>query len=426
MVRIAVMLVSLAALPLAQTPANLPHTVLTRTTGPVQSRLVAVDPVTGTATTLPAFTSSALAPLALAQDPFDGAWFVALDTGAGTSRVVRLVVNATAIDEYAMATFPGVVTALEVAGERLLVGVGGPAGGVHVMPRRGGVASLVFAQPNLAAMQALTDSVVTLAWNGIAGSPAVQSGTLMVDVDIPAILFGPFFFPPPAAAITGVHELPTAVPRQLISFADGTFAMFAGLLGQPLQPLATSPAIPNGGAVALHPAGQYAVDGLGVGGPAFPFLYRIEPFSGSVTVVSATLPGAPVDAIFGATTVAHVRFFGSACGPVSLAAMTSGLPQLGTTMAFGVVGPPNTLVVTALGLDDFAGALPLPMFGGCLLQAMPEVVLAHITAGNGTAWQPLVVPNATTLLGLPVFAQWAHVAPAVISVSESTAARVGW
>ncbi|MBL8753339.1 MAG: hypothetical protein JNK15_08570 [Planctomycetes bacterium] len=411
----------------AQVAATLPHTVLVRMPAPVQSALAAVDPTTGVVSPLPTFASANLPPLALAQDPFDGALLVALDGGSGGSLVVRLVPNGGAYAEFVLGSYPAPVVALAVAGDQLLVGLGGPGGGVFAQPRRGGSGAMLLPQPNLAALHVSSPSTVTLAWHGVAGTGSASAGTATVDLATATAVWGPFAFPPTATAITGVVDLPTAVPRQLLAFADGSYALFTGILSQPPVPVATTPPLPNGGAAALRPAGATSIEGVAVGGVAFPFLYTIDAWTGQVVVRSGPLPGDPVDVAYGLSAQAHVLGFGVGCGPVPLAHGVSGLPQLGSTFAFDVVAPPQTVVFLAAGLDDFAnGTLPGPLPGGCLLHVAPDVVLALVTDVLGTAVQPLAVPNLTNLLGVAVFTQWAHLSGTGFSLSAAFASRVGW
>jgi hypothetical protein len=394
---------------------------------PLQSNLVAVDPVTGVVSPLPTFASANLPPLALAQDPFDGALLVALDGGSGGSVVVRLVPSGGGFAEFVLGSYPAPVVALAVAGDLLLVGLGGPGGGVFAQPRRGGPGSMLLPQPNLAAMHVQSPFLVTLAWNGVAGTWANASGTATIDLATGTPLWGPFTFAPTAAVITGVLDLPTALPRQLLAFADGSYARFTGMLSQPPVPVPTTPALPNGGAAALQPVAPTSIEGVAVGGVAFPYLYTLDAWTGQVVVRSGPLPGDPVDVVHGLPAHAHVLPFGSACGPVGLAHAIAGLPQLGSTFVFDVVAPPQSLVVLAAGLDDFAaGTLPTLLPGGCPLHVAPDVVLAHVTDALGMAVQPLAVPNQPNLIGVAVFTQWAHLSGAGLSLSAAFASRIGW
>ena len=412
----------------AAAQATFPHVVLTDLGGPgARAQLVAVDAVSGAATALPGFASDALRPLAVALDPYDGDLLVALDAGLGQSRIVRLVDLGSAFAELPIANVPGPVVQLQVAGNRLFAAVDGPGGGVYRMPRRGGAASPALAWPDLTAMQFFIPSAdfAVLAWTGRPGTAQPDSGTGVYDFVGGAFTLGPFSFPNPTGrATTGVVDLPTAIPRQVLAFDDGTFALFAGLLGTPPMPIATSLPIPAGGAVAMHAAGGYSIVPFVLGGAPYPFLYSVDAFSGAVTLASAALPGAPIDFAFALDGDAHSLGLAEPCGTAMLGHSWTGAPQLGTTLTSTVVGPANSLVLLAGGLDDFAfGALPATLPGGCALDVAPEVVLAFVTTASGVANHLLPIPATPSLLGTAVFLQWVGYDPAGLSTS---AAAVHW
>lgn len=407
-----------------------PHVVLTELPGGApRAQLVAVDPATGAPTALGGFASDALLPLAVAFDPYDRDLLVALATGAGQSAIVRLDAVGSAFAEFPIATVPGPVVDLTVLGGDLLIAVDAPGGGLYRVPRRGGAPALALAWPNLTALQAYgpAGSVVMLAWTGRPGTAQPLSGTGLYDVAAGAFVFGPDAFPNPTGrATTGVVDLPTAIPRQVLAFDDGTFALFAGLIGPGLMPIATTPPVPPGGAVAMHSAGAFSFIPMGLGGAAHPFLYELDPFTGAVVPRSAALPGVPVDFAPGLDRAAISHGYGAACGPVALAHSWSGLPQLGTTLVDAVQGPPNALVLLAGGLDDFAfGLLPAPLPGGCPLEVLPDVVLAFVTSPAGFASQVISIPATPSLVGTTAFLQWVHYDPAGLSTSAAAAHRVG-
>lgn len=422
-----VVLVTAAAV--AQSP-TFPHIVLTQLTGaPVAAQLVEVDPVLGTVQPLGGFPSNTLPPLALAVDPYDGALLVALDQGAGTSSIVRLQRVGSGLVELPVAQVNGRVTELSVFDQDLFAAVDDATGGLYRMPRRGGAATNVFPIVNLTAMHGYAPSAnfVMLAWTGRPGTPSIDSGTALLDLATSTFVFGPDSFANPnGLEVTGVVDLPTAVPRQLLCFTDGSFALFAGLISPTPQPVPTTPPIPAGGAVAMHPAGPYSVSPIALGGSAFPFLYSVEAFSGTVTVLSAALPGAPVDFAYGLPTFAHSETFGDACGATALAQGWTGLPQLGTTLGLQVQGPPNSLVILVAGLDDFAfGVLPAPLPGSCLLETSPDFLQAHVSNVAGAAVQPLQIPASPSFVGTVVFTQWAAIDLFGFSVSSAVAHWVG-
>lgn len=405
-----------------------PHIVLTRLAGAPASLLAEVDPVTGAVQPLPAFASHGLPPLAVAIDPFDGDLLVALDAGGGSSLIVRLVRVAGAFAELPIAVLPGRVVDLAVLGDDLFAASDAPGGGVYRMPRRGGAPALALPQDNLTAMQALPgwSTAIAVAWTGRPGTAVVDSGTGVFDVANGSFALGPDSFPNPnGLETTGLVDLPTAIPRQLLSFADGSFALFAPFIAPALQPVTTSVGIPPGGAAAMHTEGPYSVQPLALGGAPLPFLYAVDAFSGAVTLRSQALPGAPVDFATGLDVASHSEAFGGACGPVALALSWSGAPQPAASVTTDVAGPPNEPVLLAGGLDDFAfGALPAALPGGCLVEVLPEVVLLHLTGPSGAASNTLAIPPATPI-GTTVFLQWVHFGAAGFSTSAAVVHRVG-
>jgi len=107
--RVLVLVVLAAA---ARAQVRYPDVVLTRLTGTPACQLLEVDPILGTVTALPRFASDALPPLAVAQDPYDRAFYVALDLGAAGSARVRLdrggpAVRTVAIDNLTALTCTG-------------------------------------------------------------------------------------------------------------------------------------------------------------------------------------------------------------------------------------------------------------------------------------------------------------------------------
>lgn len=420
----------LLAAGLSAQASSLPHVVLTELSGGnPAAQLVEVDPVSGAITALPRFPSDTMPPLAVVFDAVDGATLVALDQGGGQSRIVRLDRIGAVFAEHHVATLTGRVAQLLVAGGDLVAAVDAPGGGLYRMPRRGGPATQVLQQDNVTAAHNhfSAGSSVQVAWTGRAGTPVTSSGTGLYDIGAQQWIIGPHSFANPnALEITGVIDMVTAVPRQLLSFSDGSFAMIAGLIGPGLQPVPTSPPIPAGGAVAMHAVTPYSVAAGGLGGSVHPFVYDLDPFSGTVVPISVALPGEPVDFAFGVSLGAHIEYFGSECGAVSLSQWSSGFPQLGSSFTVGVTGPASTPVFLAGGLDDFAaGAFPAVLPGGCLLEASPDVALFAFTAANGTASHAFNLPAAPVWAGTVLFFQWVHFDVSGLSTSNAAAFWVG-
>jgi hypothetical protein len=296
------------------------------------------------------------------------------------------------------------------------------------MPRRGGPASIVVAQANVTALQGFGPygNIVMLAWTGRPGTAAVDSGVAFVDPTTGATLFGPLTFSNPTGLeVTGAFDLPTGVPRQLLSFADGTFALFAGLIGPP-QPVVTSPVIPPGGAVAMRQIGGNGQAPMMLGGASYPHLYDVDPWLGFVTPRSVALPGSPVDFASGLEQGPQGLQFGQRCGATALFGSWSGIPQPGNTFTITVLGPPNDHAVLVIGLTDFAfGAFPFALPGGCPLEVSPDAVVLHLLGTSGNSGQSIAVPPGPAFLGVRLFNQWLHLDAAGISVSEGAVLRIG-
>ncbi len=428
MCRLPLALVAAASVVAAQAP-TVPFVVLTRLPGATASALLEVDPVTGASVPLGGFASDTLSPLAVAVDPFDGALFVAVASGASGSLVLRLVRAGAGWAEFPLLSVSAPVVQLEVVGEQLLVAFDAANGGVVRVPRRGGPAALAHAQANLTAVHGFgpNATAAALAWTGRPGSAVVASGTAVVDFATGALWWGPDSFANPTGReTTGVVDLPTAVPRQLLCFDDGTFGLFAGLIGPTVQPVPTTPPVPPGGAVALKPGAGFSLQPVALGGATFPFLYEVDAFSGAVTLRSAALPGDPVDFAPGIDRAAHAEAFGTACGAVTVAQSATGGSALGATLVLAAQGPPASLLLLAGGFDDFAaGALPALLPGGCALEVDPQVLLAFVASAGGTASQTLAIPSAPSLVSTPVFVQWAHLGASGLSTSRAAVHFVG-
>src|SRR5262249_59831706 len=110
------------------------------------------------------------------------------------------------------------------------------------------------------------------AWSGREGTAAPDSGVAVIDSSSGRLLAGPLTLPTVAGReITGIANLPTALPLQLLCYTDGTFEQ---LTGTGLVPLLVVPPPPPGGAVALRALNSVTFGGLVLGGSAFPVLYE--------------------------------------------------------------------------------------------------------------------------------------------------------
>lgn len=406
-----------------------PHFVLTALAGNPAAQVVAVNPVVGSSQSIGAFPSDNLPPLAMVQDPYDGDLLLALDQTAGTSRIVRLHRFSGTYLEFPMAVVPGRVVDIAVAEDTLFIAVDDAAGGVYTAPRRGGSATLAFPQANLTAMNLFGQGLaaLALAWTGRPGTSVLDSGVGIYSVDQGIFYFGPFSFGNPGQVeITGVLDMPTALPRQLLSFDDGSFALFSGFVTPPLQPLPINPALPSGAATALHARGPYSFDGVAMGNAAYPFLYSVDPWSGAQTQLSMALPGSPIDFSFGFELAAHGLPRGQECGAQSLQQWSGSPAQLGGTLLVQLQAAAGLPVLFIAGLDDFAlTTLPLPLPGGCLLEVSPDVVLLEFVPNAGVVVEAIPVPAALALIGTIVHTQWAHYDPSGMSTSNAYAHWVG-
>ena len=111
-----------------------------------------------------------------------------------------------------------------------------------------------------------------------------------------------------------------------------------------------------------------------------------------------------------------------------------GLPSLGSSYDVTVSrAATSTFAVLLSGLSDtvYQGTpLPaaLPGAPGCDLQASADVTSAQVVSSTGTASGTINVPNAPSLMGLPVYHQWAvldSVNALGIVVSDAGRATVG-
>ena len=420
-------LAGLATLLSAQQPAR-PFLIATSLPGGnPAAQIVAVDVSTGAASGLPRFTGDTLRPLAIAIDPYDGHVLLAIDQNNGASRLLRITGFAPG-QSYTMAEIPGRVSQIVVQRDWLVVASDDALGGVFRVPRRGGEPSQVFAQANVTAMVgfALDNSAVLVAWSGRPGSAALDTGVLMLDSATGQVLFGPLTMATVAGReITGISNLPTGLPQQLLSFSDGAFALIVG--GASVVPLAVAPPPPNGGAVAMQGINGAAFGGLVLGGSPFPFLYEVDVFAATAVVRSAALPGTPVDYAIGLSLAGGALDFGEPCGAPALASQVQGVLQPGNTIALDLTGAiPGGVVALVAGLDDFAGGLlPLPVLGPCLLHVTPDSAGLQVCNGSGSAQQGLAIPLRASLIGARVFCEWVQPEPGGFRTSVVTALQVG-
>jgi hypothetical protein len=403
------------------------HQVLVQMPGtdPV-SRVVAVDAQSGAVALRGRFDGDTLPPLAIALDPYDGDTLVAVDTGAGSSRILRIAGDPSGGSQI-LAEVPGKVVDLVVQGDSLAIAVDDQEGGVFRMGRRGGEATRVFAHPNVTAIAgfALDQTAMLVAWSARPGTPVNDTAVAMIDGVSGAFLYGPLQLSNPAnREITGIVDLPTGVPCELVSWSDGRFSTVLGG-GIVVSTLSVVPQPPPGGAVAMRLLNDGVLGAFVLGGAAMPFLYAVDVFGGTATLRSTALPGTPVDFAYGLTLAAHTEMFGSPCGAPALTAEVTGSAQPGNAITFQAGGAvPGSALFLCAGASDTGGFLPLslPFLAGCLLHVTPDIAVMRAANATGNAQQPFAVPFSAMLIGQRLFAQW--LAPG-LGASPAAAVQVG-
>jgi hypothetical protein len=408
--------------------------VAVRLAGTPATQLLAVDLQSGVFATLPRFASDALPPLALTFDPIDRELLLALDLGAGVSRVVRFTMFAgLPLGERILGDVPGRIAELAVADGSIVAAVDGPLGGLFRMPRNGGTGFVAIVQPRLTAIQtfgAMAQHAV-LAWSGSAGPPATDPGVGFVHLASGLFTMGPFTFPGfPHPGITGVLDLATAVPRQILSHTDGTVSLHEMFLGRPPAAIPVQPPVPAGGAVAIRRTTPYGFMPTVLGGAAFPHLWTFDPFAAAPAVapVAGPLPGDPVDFAIAPGADADLLFFGAACGGVPLWIGSSGLPRLGhATFRIELRQAwASTPTILAAGFSDqLGGLLPFRLPSGCDLLVAPDFNTFLTTDAAGFAAQTVPIPNQPSLIGVVLFAQWLQALGPPVQASAAVAVHVG-
>lgn len=404
--------------------------------GAPRTQLLLIDSTTGSWQGVQPFAADGLPPLAVTFDAYDGEVVLALASSNTTSTVVRLRLAGTAVlGERTLGTLPGRCTHLEVVDDAVLATVAGSAGGLYRLPRLGGAAVQLAAEPNAAALMAFgpQGTAVVMAWSAPASAPLNGPGFGYFDLQTNQWILGPWSEPGLGQrVVTGVADLPTALVREVVAFADGGFELVV-YGGPPTVPIATSPPIPAGGAAAMKPAAPGSFEMRGLGGAAFPFLYRLDVWTTApnVTMLAGPLPGDPVDLALVPASGARFLLFGGSCGQPAPHLSSRSRPTLGNqTFAVDLVGgAPLRASAFVLGLSDSAalGALPLPwpLPSGCELRASPDDVVFQLTDASGNATRSLPIPNQPALLGMRLFGQWLQDGSPPFAASEGVALQIG-
>ncbi|MEO6596457.1 MAG: hypothetical protein ABIP94_17030 [Planctomycetota bacterium] len=398
--------------------------------GPPATRLLAIDSL-GAIANYGSFPSDAAAPRAVAIDPYDRHIVLAVALG-GMSRLLRLVPDGSSFtQEIVLGDVAGVCVQVEVVDDHIFAVVEGAAGGVYRLPRHGGQPVQTVFRPNAAALMPFGFGTVgILAWSGTTAPSATDPGLEFLDFDTGQLQWGPFSWPGfQPLQVTGLIDLPTGASRQLLAFADGTFAVHLAGAGNP-TPLPVSPPVPMGGARAFKVDSGGAV-GIGLGGISHPWLYSIDAFTGMRTILSGPLPGDPVDFALPLAPFPQLLAFGSDCGgapPPSLVLGAGGPPQIGNSSFDVLLGSaaPGQLVVFFAGLTDMLpGLLPFPLAGGCLLRVRPDFGELYLANIGGGARQPLPIPNQASLAGQVILAQWLTVQGPQFGATRAVAIALG-
>ena len=409
--------------------------VAIRAQGSVATQLLEVDLMTGSSIPLGRFLSDCFPPLAVVIDPVSLDVIVAVDLG-GTSRFLRLEMSGSNfVSERLLADVPGTATHLSLGPKGEFVATFAGADGKLIrLSRSGGPPVTLASMPHSTAMTDygfVTEFAIVV--QSLAGSePLVTTVELNTGQVIhPTTGVTGVGFP----VVTGVFDMPTAVPRQLLTREDGTVVLYMPFTGIDPAPLQISPPLPPGGAVAMR--GTLEFRPIVLGGSAHPFLQSFDLFGPAPlqwTVLAGPFPGDPVDYFVAPEGFGVVNNFGLGCGKtptMRLWGNSAGTPQLGN-QDFKLMlldAAPSTEALLALGFDDQIGlgSVPLPfkLPSGCDLLISPDHVLYHVTTPLGQAEQILSIPNQASLLGLIVYAQWFQMLGLPFSTSDAAAIRVG-
>lgn len=393
------------------------HLVVTAHAVQPTTRLLVSEAQFGTWTNLPGFPSDGLPPRAVAYDPLNGDAIVALDTGSGGSRIVRVRTTAP-VFEWRLADLPAAVVDVTVIhrGDVYAVAESPPAqAGLWRIPRRGGAPVRVLPLVDPAAITAFgpESTFAVVAQSGTPGPPS-RDATL-VYVDVAAGTATPQPSTQVARAVVAALDLPTAVPRTLLAHPDGSLTLVEGF-SNPRSVQVTNPGPGNVRTLSWETSGSI----LALGGAVDPYLKTLPPIPPVGVPVPWTrlvgpMPGDPIDMDAMFDGAASWRF-GDACGTGG--SISSSGSSLGPTLGDGSFAiqlqsaAAAAPAILALGFRDdtaqSAGGAPLPaaLPSGCSLLVDPEALFFATTNAMGNATHPLPVPNQTSLLGLRVYSQW--------------------
>ncbi|MCA8973077.1 MAG: hypothetical protein KDC98_00065 [Planctomycetes bacterium] len=413
----------------AQSPAYAQAYVLAAGSTPTVT--IAIDLATTATTIMPPQASDVLPPLAIEHDPTDGSFLVALANGSST-QVMRRHYQPT-VTESQLGTVQG--HAVELLVDRfgdVIVVTGGAAGAIQRLPRHGGPAQLIRSAPYATAAGAPQ----VMHWNaivGTSGSAAPLRDPAIADLDLDGgnWNWGPYTFAGfTPRGITGLIDLPTGVPRQLLAHDDGSLSVYTWAIpGNPI-PLLVAPVLPAGGIAAMKSHDSF--DGFVLGGAANPYFYWFDPMNAlggtiSLSTIAGPLPGTPIDYTVVPQPQAGVIGFGRPCGiAAELRIGTAfGAGPVRGNASFGlVVRQALPLLPAWLVMGFTENRLTLPT--GCRLEVASDAIVARWTDANGDATQTIPIPNSPWLLGVRFFGQWLQLdGGAPFMTSDTAAVTIG-
>jgi hypothetical protein len=395
------------------------HLVLTGTASG-GSALLDVDPGSGLVTPLRSFTLDALPPLACTWDPVGRHAIVAVRAGIGS--VLFRVDPASAFERF-LAVLPDPVLGLEISEPGDLYALtGGPNGAIWEIARNGSAPSLRIAAPHATAFGAPKRAPVC--W--IAQAPPGAAPTIgFVDPRLGSVLVPPIALPALAGRrITGVHDLPTGAPRQVLTDDRGGIHLLE--FGTTLSTLPVAPTLPPGATVDLLLESGTSLDAVVLGDRRHPFVQRVPVFGAPPVAVplAGPLPGDPID--IDEVDSAAGGSFGSDCGG-----------SFGAKGLFVVPGWPGytylrhapplapALVVFGLSEQETAG-IPLPALlpGGCSLLVSLDVLVPTRADAAGNARIDFPVP-ASLPPGFAIHAQWILPTPNGLGTTCAMSIQIG-
>ncbi len=379
---------------------------------PFPTQVYSVDLMAGMAVHMQDFTAARYAPLAACFDPIRRDLIIALDR-APNSMIVRLSYRQGALSfERTLATLPGTITALNLLANNDIAAITrAPNAAAYSIPRLGGTVQRVATLTNPTAMTIYQGSNLGLIAESRTATSTAQ--LLPFDFDSGKARGAAHSFPNFTATITGLVDLPSGAPRQTFTTDLGRVFLSTSY-ATPIE-LALSPALTHKGTTAVH-LGQNG-DVTVLGGSTHPFLksFRMPyaPIPQQWSVLTAPIPGDPIDFFFLPLASAGVDRFGEGCPGTS--GKTPGLGYSGSP-ALGSTGFSLTLsqadagqnAIFTLGFSDLSAGgatLPLSLLGSCSLQHSAEITVSVPTDAQGSATLPTPIPNDPRLTGLTIFAQ---------------------